>query len=112
MKRVDDLKLEALREKVKLSDDRVEHHIRLCNDIHKTYELKNRKYGNSFSKTYEEYGPVMLCIRLDDKLGRLKQLLLNGETGTKDESVIDTLLDLANYAIMGVMEIESKDENL
>lgn len=112
MKRVDDLKLEALQEKVKLLDDRVGHHMQLCNDINKTYELKNRKYGNSFSKTYGEYGPTMLCIRLDDKLGRVKQLLLHNEEGTDDESVIDTLLDLANYAIMGVMEIESKDENL
>lgn len=70
------------------------------------YKLKNKKYGNSFSKTFQEYGATMLCIRLEDKLNRAKQLLLKGEIGTEDESVIDTLVDLANYAIMGIMEIE------
>ncbi|MFT9498266.1 nucleotide modification associated domain-containing protein [Anaerosolibacter sp.] len=88
--------------------NKVERHQRICESLNKLYELKNRKYGDSFSKTYKEYGPSMLCIRLDDKLGRLKQLLLKGEEGTEDETAIDTLIDLANYAIMGVMELEDK----
>lgn len=69
------------------------------------YELKNRKYGDSFHKTFEEYGPATLCIRLDDKLSRLKSLLLKSESATPDESVIDTLMDTAGYAIMGIMEL-------
>lgn len=52
-----------------------------------------------------EYGPAALCLRLDDKLSRVKQILLNGQSGTPDESVIDTLMDLADYAVMGIMEI-------
>lgn len=104
----DNSNLEPLRENNKGLDSRVDRHKELCNKLNEIYELKNRKYGNSFSKTYKEYGPAMLCIRLDDKLGRAKQLLLHNEAGTEDESVIDTLLDLANYAIMGVMEIEAK----
>lgn len=84
----------------------VRNHKRLCMFLNDLYEQKNEAYGNSFSRTYEEYGPTMLCIRLDDKLSRAKQLLLKGAE-ENDETVIDTLLDLANYAIMGAMEIQN-----
>jgi hypothetical protein len=85
----------------------VRNHKRLCMLLNDLYEQKNAAYGNSFSKTYEEYGPTMLCIRLDDKLSRAKQLLLKGAE-ENDETAVDTLLDLANYAIMGVMELREK----
>lgn len=87
----------------------IRQHYRLCIGLTELYETKNKAYGDSFRKTYEEYGPAMLCIRLDDKLSRAKQLLLKGEA-PNDESVIDTLLDLANYAIMGVMELQKGKE--
>lgn len=86
-------------------------HLEICNELNSLYELKNKKYGDSFSKTYKEYGPAMLCIRLEDKLSRAKQLLLNGEDGTNDESIIDTLKDLANYSIMGIIELEGGKGN-
>ena len=47
----------------------------------------------------------MPCIRLDDKLNRLKSLAKNSAQ-VRDESIRDTLLDLANYAIMTVIEME------
>lgn len=83
----------------------VRQHHRLCIGLTDLYETKNKAYGDSFRKTYKEYGPAMLCIRLDDKLSRVKQLLLKGEA-PNDESVIDTLMDLANYSIMGIMELQ------
>lgn len=53
----------------------------------------------------------MPCIRLDDKLNRLKSLAKN-PAQVRDESIRDTLLDLANYAIMTVIEMElEKGEN-
>lgn len=76
----------------------------LCSILNELYERKNHDYGDSFHKTWEEYGPMMLAIRLDDKLGRFKKLTRD-DAQVKDESVRDTLLDLANYAIMGVMEM-------
>lgn len=72
------------------------------------YKTKNKKYGDSFGKTYREYGNAVLCIRLEDKLARIKQILLHSETGTDDESVIDSLIDAANYSIMAVMELQNK----
>lgn len=70
-----------------------------------TFNSKNTDYGNSFQKVREEYKdfPVIL-IRLEDKFRRLKTLLIKQERqqAVKDETVEDTLLDLANYAIMEV----------
>lgn len=71
------------------------------------YELKNKNYGNSFSLSCEEYGLTMVCIRLEDKLRRLKSLNKQGENAnTDDESIRDTLIDLANYSVMAIMELD------
>ena len=48
----------------------------------------------------------MACIRLSDKLERLKRLT-KAEAEVKDESIRDTLIDLANYAIMTIMEVDN-----
>ena len=64
------------------------------------------------AKSFEEYGLTMPCIRLEDKLNRLKSLNKRKENCVKDESLIDTLLDLANYAVLTVIELEGlSDEN-
>ena len=48
----------------------------------------------------------MSRIRLGDKLNRFKTLSRKPEQQVRDESLRDTLLDLANYAIMTVLEME------
>jgi hypothetical protein len=70
------------------------------------YAQKNHDYGDSFAKSYAEYGMNMPCIRLEDKLNRLKALTKKGDQQVSDESIEDTLLDLANYAIMTVIEMQ------
>jgi len=89
--------------------DNVQKFVEKCKTMQDIYAAKNIKYGNSYTKTYQEYGNTALLLRLEDKLGRAKQLLMKGQTGTADESVIDTLIDMANYAIMGVMELEKNE---
>lgn len=69
-----------------------------------TYERKNHDYGDSFVKVREKY-PEAIMIRLMDKLNRLEVLLKGNRAMVKDESVKDTLSDLANYAIMELVEI-------
>lgn len=87
-------------------------HFSFCEYLNALYRVKNHKYGDSFRKTLEKYGPVAALVRMDDKFERIKELLLNpGADFETDESVYDTLLDLANYCIMSVMEM-SADENL
>lgn len=85
--------------------DNVLHFEELTNLMLNTYKAKNADYGNSFSKTYEEFGNTMSAIRLQDKLERFKRLS-KATQEVKDESIIDTLLDLANYSIMTVMELQ------
>ena len=68
---------------------------------------KKQRLRDSFGDSFEEYGLIMPAVRLDDKLHRFKQLIKQ-ETEVKDESITDTLMDLANYAIMTIIEIENK----
>lgn len=77
------------------------------------YKIKNKNYGNSFSKQFEEYGLTSVCIRLEDKLNRLKSLNKQGkEANVDDESIRDTLVDLANYAILTVIELDKQSSDL
>ena len=66
------------------------------------YAAKNHDYGNSFLFTRERY-PNAILIRLFDKLNRL-DTLIGGESAKVDESIDDTLVDLANYAVMELVE--------
>lgn len=53
----------------------------------------------------------MARIRLSDKLNRFKSLSRQeNEQRVTDESIKDTLLDLANYAIMTVLEMEEAEK--
>lgn len=79
-------------------------HSHICSDLTALYERKNHDYGDSFGKSFKEYGMAMPCIRLEDKLNRLKALTRNGNQQVSDESIDDTLMDLANYAIMTLVE--------
>lgn len=63
------------------------------------YEKKNKDYGNSFDGTLNEFGIVAGVIRMNDKMNRLKRLV-NNKAEISDESIADTLIDLANYAVM------------
>lgn len=80
-------------------------HRQICSRLTKTYKDKNSDYGDSFVKVREEF-PNAILIRLSDKLNRLKTLYSGKERMVQDESVIDTLLDLANYCIMEIIEIQ------
>lgn len=87
--------------------NKVDRHMDVCKDLNKIYEQKNHDYGDSFHETFVEEGMAMARIRLSDKLNRFKKLSRAGsEQKINDESIRDTLLDLANYSIMTVMEMD------
>lgn len=71
------------------------------------YAERNEKYGDSFAKTFQEYGEAVALIRLEDKLNRTKTLVSMGLKGSDGESLIDTLMDLSNYANMTIIELLS-----
>lgn len=80
-------------------------HEQFCKDLHMTYLIKNADYGDSFKKSLDEDGLIAAVVRMRDKVNRLKSL--TDKVGqVSDETLSDTALDLANYAIMTAMWLE------
>lgn len=75
-------------------------------DLRNLYDAKNRDYNDSFGQSFEKWGLPMACIRLGDKLNRLESFAQKKDMHVSDESVEDTLRDLANYAIMTLIELQ------
>lgn len=63
------------------------------------YSRKNHDYGNSFDKGMDNIGEAYGIGRIYDKMNRLITLTKE-EAKVKDESIDDTLRDLACYSIM------------
>lgn len=81
-------------------------HEQICLELNDLYKRKNRDYGDSFSRNLERYGLCIAAGRLYEKLDRFDSLIRSGKQEVKDETVRDTLIDLANYAIITVMEMD------
>ena len=50
-------------------------------------------------------------MRIEDKIQRALSITKNGVNMVNDESIRDTLMDLHNYAAMGVMLLDEKEES-
>jgi len=81
-------------------------HAEICGELNDVYRRKNADYGDSFGETFHKLGIISAVTRITDKVNRLQSLCVNTAQVT-DESIRDTLLDLANYAIMTVIELET-----
>lgn len=90
----------------------LEKHKELCDRIHDTCVAKNHDYGNSASDLYNKFGLISYIVRMNDKMNRINTLIKK-EAEVKDEKITDTLLDLANYCLLAVadMELEKENEN-
>ena len=77
----------------------------ITNEMAELYARKNADYGDSFGQTYRELGIISAVTRMSDKMNRLKRLTTREyQRAVKDESIDDTLTDLACYAVMTLME--------
>ena len=74
-----------------------------------TLQEKNQAYGDSFSKSLDEDGLLVLKIRLGDKFNRISSLIKRDELKENDESLEDTLLDMAGYAILGLKYLKEHE---
>lgn len=74
-----------------------------------TYVRKNHDYGNSFDKSLDKFGLVASVVRIGDKMNRIESLVQK-KAMVQDESIRDTLLDMANYAIMTVIWMDNQDK--
>lgn len=87
------------------NDKKVKEFLLICREMADLYAAKNWDYGDSFGKSFAEWGMTMPCIRLTDKLNRLCSLTKNSSQRVQDESIEDTLKDLATYSIMTLIEL-------
>lgn len=83
--------------------------IELFDKLQKTsrdiYIAKNKDYGSSVTDTYKKYGLVSFLVRMEDKMNRLRTLSQQ-EAEVADEKIEDTLMDLANYALLAIIELK------
>ena len=80
----------------------------ILDELKDLHARKNNDYGNAAHESYKEFGLVSYVIRLNDKLNRLKTLTKPGtDVAVNDESIEDTLMDLAAYAIMAIESLRS-----
>ena len=71
----------------------------------KEYPELSIEFKNIQKEMYEMFAAkhMDLCIRLTDKISRLKNLLVNGRSFVKGEGMEDTFIDIANYGIIGLL---------
>jgi len=72
---------------------------------HMDYGLNNIALGGDILHSEEDkkFSLTGLCIRLTDKISRLKNLLINGRSFVIGEGMEDTFIDIANYGIIGLL---------
>lgn len=89
------------------------YHKKLTNELHDIYVKKNADYGDSFSKTFKDLGIVSATTRICDKTNRLISLSkkMDSERLVRDEKIEDTLMDLANYCLLTLIEMKDKSLN-
>ena len=79
--------------------NRVEQLREIQSEALQLFEKKNADYGDAFAK----YGLIGVLMRIEDKIQRSLSITKNGVNLVNDETIKDTLLDLHNYAAMGLM---------
>lgn len=86
-------------------------HSRLLREMHETYLKKNADYGNSFEESLDKHGALAAVIQMEHKMNRLNNLVSNEDNQrVVDESIVDTVMDLANYAVMtGVWLVKQRE---
>lgn len=77
----------------------------ITNGMYDTFKAKNHDYGNSFAELFKECGMTYAYGHMAEKLKRVKSLM-SDEAKVNGESMRDSLLDLANYAILTIMELD------
>ena len=78
----------------------------ILDEMYDLYEKKNNNYGDSFGETWAKLGPISGVTRLYDKLNRVANLVTGGKNDF--ESIEDTFIDLANYSVMCLVELQKE----
>ena len=97
-----------------LTKNKIEQHREICEKLNEIYKKKNKDYGDSFGETFRKLGIISAITRISDKYNRICSLATKSESErqVKDETIRDTLLDMANYCIMSIIELDNQKETL
>ena len=90
--------------------DNVTRFKQIVSEMVDTYERKNSDYNNSFETTLDKWGVNIGLARIDDKFNRITALLSSVDQKVNDESIEDTLKDMATYTIMLLMWLKKGTE--
>ena len=81
--------------------------VKQLEEIHKEalelFKKKNKDYGDAFA----DFGLLGILVRLNDKIKRAITITENSRSLVEDEKIKDTLIDIHNYAAMGLMLAEN-----
>lgn len=83
-----------------LYDENVKTFVEIARDMTELYAKKNHDYGNSFDEGCAKLGSAYPLSRILDKTNRLIACMGKEETMQVNETIEDTLKDLACYSIM------------
>jgi len=90
-----------------MSESRIDQMNAVQTEALELFRKKNADYGDAFAT----YGTVGVIVRMGDKIQRLISVSNKGVALVDSESLRDTLIDLHNYAAMGIMLIDEQREN-
>ena len=85
-----------------MSENRIEQMIKIQSNALELFKKKNQDYGDAFAK----FGVIGILMRIEDKIQRAISVDKNKVTLVNDETIKDTLIDLHNYAAMGLMLLD------
>lgn len=77
----------------------------ICSKCGETFETKNKAYGDTIWKT----GVLGAVVELIGATARLPQMVLRNSKHGRDikENLLDVLLDIHNYAAIGIMMVDA-----
>lgn len=81
---------------------------KFIDDSYQVYKRKQHDYGDSYSRTVDNYGVSVIFVRLSDKINRLYTLTNSSNIKVSDESLLDTAIDLLNYTAMALNYMTQK----
>lgn len=89
----------------------VERFKQITEEMQELCKRKNSDYGSSVNDTYKKYGMVSYLVRMEDKINRVRNLVLKGNQKIEDEKIQDSLLDLASYSILAIIDMENENDS-
>ena len=93
---------------IELVDEQVEAFASIVKEMTELYAKKNHDYGNSFDESCDKIGIGYPLGRLLDKMNRLIACMGKEDKMQINESIEDTLKDLACYSVMTLSYLKRK----